>query len=157
IAGRGLAHERRPLPRRRARRGVGEGLRREHAPLGAGPLGGPPRGRARRGARRRPAFGGAAGRRGRPLRAPALLLRRAHRDRLPAARRRPPGRPRRLRAFLITKSTAAGNGYDDPVPPPPAVDTIAPGTRWVPPSFGEVYDEHFDFVFRTVRRLGVPL
>src|SRR5262249_6008003 len=43
------------------------------------------------------------------------------------------------------------------VPPTPAVDSIAPGTRWAPPSFDEVYDEHFDFVFRTVRRLGVPL
>jgi RNA polymerase sigma-70 factor (ECF subfamily) len=77
---------------------------------------------------------------------------------------------------LITKSTAGGNEQDAPVPTTPALDPIAPGTvapfealgtagpggksvggpRPSPPSFDEIYAEHFDFVFRTVRRLGVP-
>jgi RNA polymerase sigma-70 factor (ECF subfamily) len=77
---------------------------------------------------------------------------------------------------LITNSTAAGNEYVGPVPTLPAIEPIAAGTvapfdaagaaglggesveepRPSPPSFDEVYAEHFDFVFRTVRRLGVP-
>jgi RNA polymerase sigma-70 factor (ECF subfamily) len=77
---------------------------------------------------------------------------------------------------LITKSGAAGNEYGGPVPTTPAVEPIPPGSvapfdatgaadegepsgevpRPSPPSFEEVYAEHFDFVFRTLRRLGVP-
>jgi RNA polymerase sigma-70 factor (ECF subfamily) len=78
---------------------------------------------------------------------------------------------------LNTKSTATGNEYVGPVPTIPALEPIAPGTvasfdtagaaglgaesgedprPSSPPSFDEVYAEHFDFVFRTVRRLGVP-
>ncbi len=40
---------------------------------------------------------------------------------------------------------AAGRGEESGEAPPPS-----------PPSFDEVYAEHFDFVFRTLRRLGVP-
>jgi RNA polymerase sigma-70 factor (ECF subfamily) len=77
---------------------------------------------------------------------------------------------------LITRSTAAGNEHLGPVPTTPALEPLSPGAvarfdaagaadqagesgegpRPSPPSFDEVYAEHFDFVFRTVRRLGVP-
>jgi RNA polymerase sigma-70 factor, ECF subfamily len=80
---------------------------------------------------------------------------------------------------LITKSTAAGNEYVGPVPTNPALEPIARGALArldavdvadvadrgeegevasppSPPSFDEVYAEHFDFVFRTLRRLGTP-
>jgi RNA polymerase sigma-70 factor, ECF subfamily len=39
-------------------------------------------------------------------------------------------------------------------PAPPATPRVAGEAP--PPSFGEVYEECFDFVFRTLRRLGVP-
>ncbi len=77
---------------------------------------------------------------------------------------------------MITESSAAGNQYVGAVPTTPALEPLAPGAaarfdaagaadqaaesgegpRPSPPSFDEVYAEHFDFVFRTVRRLGVP-
>src|SRR5688572_12536263 len=42
-------------------------------------------------------------------------------------------------------------------PPEPAVrDAEAPGVATAPPEFVRVYDEHVRFVWRTLRRLGVP-
>ena len=64
----------------------------------------------------------------------------------------------------MTETTSPGNEHGTPMRSTPLLDPLAPGRRAPvgeappgPPSFEEVYAEHFDFAFRTMRRLGVPL